>query len=74
MTIARASTEHAAFDAEGLGKPVLYICERAKFEAAKTQFDINRFTTVLWEADKPSEFINHLIATLRRSLNLFPTG
>lgn len=58
--------------AEGLGKPVLYICERAKFEAAKTHFDTNHLTTVLWEADKPSEFIDQLIATLRRSLNLFP--
>jgi len=60
--------------AEGLGKPVLYICERAKFEAAKTHFDTNHLTTVLWEADKPSEFIEQLIATLRRSLNLFPTS
>ena len=60
--------------AEGLGKPVLYICERAKFEAAKTHFDTNHLTTVLWEAHKPHEFIEQLIATLRRSLNLFPTS
>lgn len=60
--------------AEGLGKPVLYICERAKFEAAKTHFDTNHLTTVLWEADKPSEFNDQLIATLRRSLNLFPSS
>lgn len=60
--------------AEGLGKPVLYICERNKFDAAKTHFDTNHLTTVLWEADKPSEFIDQLIATLRRSLNLFPTS
>lgn len=60
--------------AEGLGKPVLYICERTKFEAAKTHFDTNHLTTVLWEADKPHEFIDQLIATLRRSLNLFPAS
>jgi nucleoside 2-deoxyribosyltransferase len=60
--------------AEGLGKPVLYICERAKFEAAQTHFDTNHLTTVLWEADNPSEFVGQLIATLRRSLNLFPTS
>lgn len=60
--------------AEGMGKPVLYICERAKFEAAKTHFDTNHLTTVLWEADKPREFIEQLIATLRRSLNLFPAS
>ena len=60
--------------AEGLGKPVLYICERTKFENAKTHFDTNHLTTVLWEADKPADFIAQLMATLRRSLNLFPTG
>jgi hypothetical protein len=60
--------------AEGLGKPVLYICERTKFEAAKTHFDTNHLTTVLWEADKPAEFIEQLVATLRRSLNLFPAS
>jgi nucleoside 2-deoxyribosyltransferase len=59
--------------AEGLGKPVLYICERTKFVEAKTHFDTNHLTTVLWEADKPAEFIEQLVATLRRSLNLFPT-
>lgn len=60
--------------AEGLGKPVLYICERNKFDAAKTHFDTNHLTTVLWDADRPSEFIDQLVATLRRSLNLFPTS
>lgn len=59
--------------AEGLGKPVLYICERAKFEATKTHFDTNHLTTVLWDFSKPDEFVADLIATLRRSLDLFPT-
>ena len=32
--------------AEGLGKPVVYICEREKFEANRTHFDTNHCTTV----------------------------
>jgi hypothetical protein len=58
--------------AEGLGKPVIYICEREKFEAAQTHFDTNHCTTVMWSKDRPDEFSRELIATLRRSLNLFP--
>lgn len=58
--------------AEGLGKPVIYICEDTKFEEAKTHFDTNHCTTVLWSEDDPDDFIRELVATLRRSLNLFP--
>jgi len=57
--------------AEGLGKPVLYLCEQSKFDAAKTHFDTNHCTTVTWQADQPSDFQDTLVATLRRSLNLF---
>lgn len=56
--------------AEGLGKPVIYICERSKFD--ETHFDTNHCTTVLWSADDGEDFGRELIATLRRSLNLFP--
>ena len=58
--------------AEGLDKPVIYLCERSKFENAKTHFDTNHCTTVLWSVDEPDEFAAELVATLRRSLNLFP--
>ncbi len=54
--------------AEGLGKPVLYICEKEKFEEKKTHFDTNHCTTVLWDVSDPQTFRNELIATLRRSL------
>lgn len=59
--------------AEGLGKPVVYICEQAKFKEAQTHFDTNHCTTVVWSTGDPTEFKAQLIATLRRSLNLFPT-
>lgn len=57
--------------AEGLGKPVIYICEKAKFDDVQTHFDTNHCTTVPWAVCEPDGFIRELIATLRRSLNLF---
>lgn len=57
--------------AEGLGKPVLYLCERDVFNAKSTHFDTNHCTTVLWQADAPANFTAELVATLRRSLGLF---
>jgi hypothetical protein len=54
--------------AEGLGKPVLYMCERAKFAEQKTHFDTNHCTTVLWSTDAVDDFLDEIKATLRRSL------
>jgi hypothetical protein len=54
--------------AEGLGKPVLYICEKSKFDEAKTHFDTNHCTTVLWDSENPDDFKDSLLATLKRSL------
>lgn len=59
--------------AEGLGKPVIYLCERAKFDSTRTHFDTNHCTTVLWSVGEEIQFSRELIATLRRSLNLFPS-
>lgn len=58
--------------AEGIGKPVIYLCEQTKFEEAKTHFDTNHSTTVVWSDEDHDRFLSELIATLRRSLNLFP--
>ena len=59
--------------AEGLGKPVIYLCERRKFDETKTHFDTNHCTTVIWSEDNPDAFGEELVATLRRSLQLFPS-
>jgi len=56
--------------AEGLGKPVLYICEKTKFDEKKTHFDTNHCTTVPWSRDDDGGFKQALVATLRRSLDL----
>ena len=55
--------------AEGLGKPVIYICEKSKFEEEKTHFDTNHCTTVPWSRDDDDGFCELLTATLRRSLD-----
>lgn len=60
--------------AEGLGKPVVYICEKAKFEEAKTHFDTNHCTTVLWDLAEKDAFADLLVATLKRSLNPLVSG
>ena len=54
--------------AEGLGKPVIYICEESKFKNEGTHFDTNHYTTLMWTSDKPKEFREQLISTLRRAL------
>ncbi len=56
--------------AEGLGKPVIYICEKEKFDAQKPHFDTNHCTTVPWSRDNDEGFCQELVATLRRSLAL----
>lgn len=61
--------------AEGLDKPVVYICEKEKFERSKeegggTHFDTNHCTTVLWGEDGNKDFRQQLAATLRNSLDL----
>ncbi len=56
--------------AEGLGKPVIYICKKAKFDEISTHFDTNHCTTVFWSRDNDEVFQQELIATLRRSLDL----
>jgi hypothetical protein len=52
---------------------VIYLCEQSKFDTSKTHFDTNHCTTVMWSTADPERFIEFLIATLRRSLNLFPS-
>jgi len=60
--------------AEGLGKPVVYLCEKSKFDSAKPHFDTNHCTTVLWSQGDTESLKKELVATLRRSLNLFPAA
>lgn len=54
--------------AEGLGVPVIYTCEAAKFKARKTHFDTNHMLTVPWDTSKLDEAARELTATIRNSL------
>ncbi len=54
--------------AEGLNKPVIYTCEKAKFEEHNTHFDTNHHLTILWDAEKPQESAEELKATIRATL------
>ena len=53
---------------EGLGKPVIYTCEKKKFETIKTHFDTNHHLTVIWDNDNPKEAGKALKATIRATL------
>lgn len=54
--------------AEGLGKPVIYTCERSKFEATKTHFDTNHHLTIKWDTESPATAGENLKATIRATL------
>jgi len=54
--------------AEGLGKPVIYTCEKEKFEKEKTHFDTNHHLTIIWDKRSPKEAGERLKATIRATL------
>jgi hypothetical protein len=56
--------------AEGLGKPVIYTCEKSVFDDRKrgTHFDTNHHLTVLWDTASPAIAMSKLKATIRATL------
>jgi hypothetical protein len=54
--------------AEGLGKPVIYTCEKNKFETCKTHFDTNHHLTLQWDSSGSTEMVEELKATIRATL------
>jgi len=54
--------------AEGLGKPVIYTCEKGKFDSNKSHFDTNHHLTVLWEDNNREAAGEDLKATIRATL------
>jgi hypothetical protein len=59
--------------AEGLGKPVIYTCEKGAFEdkSRRPHFDVNHHTTIIWSADDLERAGAQLTATVR---NTFPAS
>lgn len=54
--------------AEGLGKPVIYTCNKHYFEQEKTHFDTNHCTTIVWDPGDPDAAAKNLKATIRATL------
>lgn len=57
--------------AEGLGKPVIYTCEKSKFEKDKTHFDTNHHLTIIWSTQEPHLAGESIKATIRATLPHF---
>ena len=55
--------------AEGLGKPVIYLCNKIHFNKFKTHFDTNHHTTIIWDEDEIDIAMENLKATIK---NTFP--
>ncbi len=53
--------------AEGLGKPVIYTCQRLKF-AETSHFDTNHHLTVLWDENAIGVAMEKLKATIRATI------
>ena len=56
--------------AEGLGKPVIYTCEKTVFDGkvadiARPHFDTNHHLTIVWNANDPEKAADRLTETIR---------
>jgi len=56
--------------ADGLGKTVIYTCEKKFFDEKHTHFDTNHFLTIRWEEDKLGKAAKELKDVIR---NTFPS-
>jgi hypothetical protein len=54
--------------AEGLGRPVIYTCEKAMWDREKSHFDTNHLTTVIWDVDDLASAERQLTAIIRNTL------
>ena len=54
--------------AEGLGKPVIYTCNKHYFDSQGTHFDTNHRQTVVWDPAAPQRAAEDLKATIRATL------
>jgi hypothetical protein len=53
---------------EGLGRPVIYTCEKTAWEEQGTHFDTNHLTHIIWDPKDLTEAENRLVATIRATL------
>jgi nucleoside 2-deoxyribosyltransferase len=69
LSHANAGSYWEAGYAEGLGKPVIYTCEKSVFDGdsktARPHFDANHHLTVVWEVGNPQFAASRLKETIR---------
>ena len=68
LTHSNAGAYWEAGYAEGLGKQVIYTCERGVFEREQTHFDTNHHLTVIWDVAALDQAAIRLKATIRATL------
>jgi hypothetical protein len=72
LSHANAGSYWEAGYAEGLGKPVIYTCEKSVFDGntnfAKPHFDTNHHLTIIWEEDGPQTAADKLKETIRYTI------
>ena len=54
--------------AEGLGRPVIYTCEKAMWDQEKSHFDTNHLATVIWDPNELATAERQLTAIIRNTL------
>jgi hypothetical protein len=54
--------------ADGRGLPVIYTCRRAEWSKAKTHFDTNHMTTVIWDVKDLKTSEDEMTAIIRATL------
>lgn len=54
--------------AEGMGRPVIYTCRKAEWDAKATHFDTNHLVTVIWDPEDLVDAARRLTATIRATL------
>lgn len=54
--------------AEGLGRPVVYTCEKTAWEKEKPHFDTNHLATVIWDDGDFDKAARQLTAIIRNTL------
>ena len=68
LTNSNAGAYWEAGFAEGLGRPVIYSCEKSFFDAKRTHFDTNHCHTVLWVPEDVADAAIRMKATIRATL------
>jgi nucleoside 2-deoxyribosyltransferase len=68
LTDVNAGSYWEAGFAEGLGKPVIYLCHQAVFDEKGTHFDTNHSHTIKWCEDNAEAASKELKATIRATL------